>query len=34
MKVANRYSQIIERIFLSHYTEGARTLDFERDDIA
>lgn len=29
----NRYSQIIERIFQEHYTEGAQTVEFERDEI-
>lgn len=29
----NRYSQIIERIFLSHYKEGAEEIFFERDEI-
>lgn len=30
----NRYSQIIERIFLARYEEGAEEVVFERDDIA
>lgn len=29
----NRYVQIIERIFLSHYKEGAEEIFFERDEI-
>lgn len=29
----NRYTQIIERIFLSRYEEGAREVAFEREDI-
>ncbi len=29
----NRYSQIIERIFFSHYAEGAEEIAFDRDDI-
>jgi len=32
-KSANRYSQIIERIFLSHYTEGATEVCFDRVEI-
>jgi hypothetical protein len=28
-----RYAQIMERIFLSHYSEGARRVEFEREDI-
>jgi len=30
---ANRYTQIIERIFFSHYTEGATEVCFERKEI-
>jgi hypothetical protein len=30
---ANRYAQIIERIFFSHYTEGATEVSFERKEI-
>jgi hypothetical protein len=33
VKVANRYSQIIERIFLSHYSEGATEVCFDRVEI-
>jgi hypothetical protein len=33
MRQPNRYSQIIERIFFSHYTEGALEVPFERADI-
>ena len=33
MARANRYAQIIERIFLSRYVEGATAVDFERSDI-
>lgn len=29
----NRYSQIIERVFFNHYTEGAHEVTFERDEI-
>lgn len=29
----NRYSQIIERIFLNHYSEGEREFTFEREEI-
>ncbi len=32
-KTANRYSQIIERIFLDHYTEGTQEVPFDRRDI-
>lgn len=32
-KPANRYERIIERIFFSHYTEGATDVCFERDEI-
>jgi hypothetical protein len=32
-KTANRYSQIIERIFLSHYKEGATEVCFDRVEI-
>ncbi|MFL6213476.1 MAG: DNA methyltransferase [Blastocatellia bacterium] len=32
-KAANRYAQIIERIFFSHYTEGATEACFERGEI-
>ncbi len=32
-EVLNRYAQIIERIFFSHYQEGARDVSFERRDI-
>lgn len=30
---ANRYQQIIERIFLHHYQEGASVVEFTRSDI-
>ncbi len=30
----NRYVQIIERIFLSHYSEGNEEVSFERDELA
>lgn len=30
----NRYSQIIERIFFNHYTEGANEVIFDREEIA
>src|SRR5947209_3075405 len=33
LKTANRYAQIIERIFLNHYTEGASEICFERKEI-
>jgi hypothetical protein len=33
MARANRYSQIIERIFLDHYQPGAQEVFFEREDI-
>lgn len=29
----NRYTQIIERVFLSHYKKGAREVHFDRQDI-
>ena len=29
----NRYSQIIQRIFLRHYRKGATTVSFERAEI-
>lgn len=29
----NRYEQIIERIFLDHYTEGIREIEFDRQEI-
>jgi hypothetical protein len=32
-KAANRYAQIIERIFFSHYSEGATEVCFERKEI-
>ncbi len=32
-KTANRYAQIIERIFFSHYIEGATEVCFERGEI-
>jgi hypothetical protein len=32
-KAANRYAQIIERIFFSHHTEGANEVCFERKEI-
>jgi len=32
-KAANRYAQIIERIFFSHYTQGATEVCFERKEI-
>jgi hypothetical protein len=31
--VLNRYSQIIERIFLSHYQDGATDVPFDRTEI-
>jgi len=33
MKKTNRYSQIIERIFLNNYVEGATEVCFEREEI-
>jgi hypothetical protein len=33
VKAANRYAQIIERIFFNHYTEGATEVCFERSEI-
>ena len=30
---ANRYSQLIEAIFLTRYQEGAQEITFERSDI-
>ncbi len=30
----NRYSQILERIFLAHYHPGDREVPFERDEMA
>lgn len=33
MKPINRYTRIIERIFFSHYTEGATEICFDRQDI-
>ncbi len=33
VKAINRYAQIIERIFFSHYTEGATEVCFERNEI-
>lgn len=33
LKKLNRYVQIIEEIFSLHYVEGARTVEFERDEI-
>ena len=33
MEARNRYSQIIERIFLSHYQEGAIEVPFAREEI-
>lgn len=33
MNSPNRYAQIIERIFLSRYTDGAREVAFAREDI-
>lgn len=32
-ETANRYSQIIERIFLDHYKEGTQEVPFDRGDI-
>ncbi len=29
----NRYTQIIERIFLSHYQEGDREVEFQREEL-
>ncbi len=29
----NRYTQIIERIFLTHYSEGTEEISFERDEL-
>ena len=34
MREPNRYGQIIERIFLARYQEGAREIIFEREDLA
>ncbi|MDQ1557237.1 MAG: hypothetical protein QOD32_297 [Pyrinomonadaceae bacterium] len=33
VKAVNRYAQIIERIFFTHYTEGATEVCFERNEI-
>jgi hypothetical protein len=33
MPQPNRYSQLLERVFFQRYTEGAREVDFLRDDI-
>ena len=33
MAKANRYAQIIERIFLSKYREGSQEVEFEREEI-
>jgi hypothetical protein len=33
MNRANRYAQIIERIFFAHYQPGVRDVDFTREDI-
>lgn len=33
VRAANRYSQIIERIFFSHYVEGTTEICFERNEI-
>ena len=33
MKRQGNYSLILERIFLSKYSQGAKEVDFERDDI-
>ncbi len=33
MRIQNRYSQIIERIFFNCYSEGAHEVQFERSDI-
>lgn len=33
-KTANRYQQIMERIFFRHYTEGAQQVTFEREELA
>jgi hypothetical protein len=32
-RAANRYAQIIERIFFTHYREGERYVDFARGEI-
>jgi hypothetical protein len=32
-KAKNRYLAIIERVFLDHYKEGAKEMDFERDEL-
>ncbi|MBI3912352.1 MAG: endonuclease [Armatimonadetes bacterium] len=32
-RLPNRYTQIIERVFLARYEEGAHEVEFERDDI-
>ena len=33
VKRANRYTQIIEELFFSHYKEGDSEVDFERSEI-
>ena len=33
MKSTNRYTLIIERIFINHYVEGATEVCFDRQDI-
>ncbi|MGH9839750.1 MAG: endonuclease [Blastocatellia bacterium] len=33
MKTANRYAQIIERIFSSHYKKGIQQFDFDREEL-
>ncbi len=33
MREPNQYAKIIERIFLTHYQEGAREIPFEREDL-
>ena len=33
MPTGNRYAQIIERIFFSHYTKGSREITFTREEI-
>lgn len=32
MSKLNRYQQIIEHIFLANFVEGAREIEFERED--
>ncbi len=32
-KALNRYGSLIEKVFFDHYTDGAKSLDFTREDI-